>query len=88
VRPSLVFAGLWTALLVFREVSMALLLGGPRNKVLATQLWILWRQGNLSEAAALSIVLIFVMGALILLLQKTTGRIGQVRVAPQAVAGS
>ncbi|MEX0804336.1 MAG: iron ABC transporter permease [Candidatus Binatia bacterium] len=86
VRPSLVFAGLWTALLVFREVSMALLLGGPRNKVLATQMWILWRQGNLSEAAALSIVLIFVMGILILLLQKTTGRIGQVRVAPQTVA--
>jgi iron(III) transport system permease protein len=87
IRPSLVFAGLWTALLVFREVSMALLLGGPRNKVLATQLWILWRQGNLNEAAALSIVLIFVMGLLILLLQKMTGRVGQVRVAPQVAGG-
>ena len=83
IRPSLVFAGLWTALLVFREVSVALLLGGPKNKVLATQLWILWRQGNLSEAAALSIVLILIMGLLILLLQKMTGSVGQVRVTPQ-----
>lgn len=87
VRPSLLFAGLWTALLVFREVSMALLLGGPKNKVLATQLWILWRQGNLSEAAALSIVLVFIMGALILLLQKMTGGISQVRVTPQISSG-
>lgn len=87
IRPSLVFAGLWTALLVFREVSMALLLGGPKNKVLATQLWILWRQGNLSEAAALSIVLVFIMGVLILLLQKMTGSVVQARVAPQIAGG-
>jgi iron(III) transport system permease protein len=87
IRPSLIFAGLWTALLVFREVSMPLLLIGPRNKVLATQLWILWRQGDLSQASALSIVLIFIMGLFILLLQKATGRIGEVRTTPQLVEG-
>jgi iron(III) transport system permease protein len=87
IRPSLVFAGLWTALLVFREVSIALLLGGPKNKVLATQLWILWRQGNLSEAAALSIVLILIMGALILLLQRMTGSVGEVRGTSQVTGG-
>jgi iron(III) transport system permease protein len=87
IRPSLIFAGLWTALLVFREVSMPLLLIGPRNKVLATQLWILWRQGDLSQASALSIVLIFIMGLFILLLQKATGRIGEVRTTPQFVEG-
>jgi iron(III) transport system permease protein len=79
IRPSLVFAGLWTALLVFREVSMALLLGGPKNKVLATQLWILWRQGDLSQAAVLSIVLVLIMGLLVLILQKATGRVGEAR---------
>jgi iron(III) transport system permease protein len=83
IRPSLVFAGLWTALLVFREVSMALLLIGPKNKVLATQLWILWRQGNLSQAAALSIVLIIITGLLILLVQRATGRVGEARTLPQ-----
>ncbi|MBI4526262.1 MAG: iron ABC transporter permease [Deltaproteobacteria bacterium] len=87
VRPSLIFAGMWTALLVFREVSMPLLLIGPKNKVFATQLWILWRQGDLSQASALSIVLIFIMGLFILLLQKATGRIGEARAAPQLVGG-
>jgi iron(III) transport system permease protein len=87
IRPSLVFAGLWTALLVFREVSMALLLIGPKNKVLATQLWILWRQGNLSQAAALSIVLIIITGLLILIVQRATGRVGEVRTLPQLGGG-
>jgi iron(III) transport system permease protein len=75
VKPSLIFAGLWTALLVFREVTMALLLTGPRNKVIGTQLWILWRQGHLSQAAALSVVFVFAMALLILVLQLVTGRI-------------
>jgi iron(III) transport system permease protein len=88
IRPSLVFAGLWTALLVFREVSMALLLIGPKNKVLATQLWILWRQGDLSQASALSIVLILITGLLILVLQRVTGKIGEPRSLPQLSGGS
>jgi iron(III) transport system permease protein len=87
IRPSLVFAGLWTALLVFREVSMALLLIGPKNKVLATQLWILWRQGDLSQAAALSIVLILITGLLILVVQRATGKIGEPRSLPQLSGG-
>jgi iron(III) transport system permease protein len=87
IRPSLVFAGLWTALLVFREVSMALLLIGPKNKVLATQLWILWRQGDLSQASALSIVLIFITGLLILVVQRATGKIGEPRSLPQLGGG-
>ncbi|HEY1373892.1 MAG TPA: iron ABC transporter permease [Candidatus Binatia bacterium] len=87
IRPSLVFAGLWTALLVFREVSMALLLIGPKNKVLATQLWILWRQGDLSQASALSIVLILITGLLILVVQMATGKIGEARSLPQLGGG-
>ena len=87
IRPSLVFAGLWTALLVFREVSMALLLIGPKNKVLATQLWILWRQGDLSQASALSIVLILITGVLILIVQRATGKIGEPRSLPQLGGG-
>jgi iron(III) transport system permease protein len=87
IRPSLVFAGLWTALLVFREVSMALLLIGPKNKVLATQLWILWRQGDLSQASAVSIVLIMITGLLILIVQRATGKIGEPRTLPQLGGG-
>ena len=82
VGPALVFAGLWTALLVFREVSMALILIGPNNKILATQIWALWVDGgNFSQAAALSVVLVAVMAALLMVIQLATGRIGEERQA-------
>jgi len=83
IRPSLVYAGLWTGLLVFREVSIALLLRGPDNVVLATQLWNVWWRGDLSEASAMSIVLVLIMSSLILILYGTTGRVGEVRTGIQ-----
>ena len=82
VGPALMFAGLWTALLVFREVSMALILLGPDNKILATQIWALWVDGgHLSQASALSVVLVAVMAALLMIIQLATGRIGEERQA-------
>ena len=62
VGSALAFAGLWTALLVFREVSIPLLLLGPNNKVLATQIWVLWESGHVAQASALSVVLDFCDG--------------------------
>jgi iron(III) transport system permease protein len=76
VGSGLTFAGLWTALLVFREVSIPLLLLGPNNKVLATQIWVLWESGHVAQASAVSVVLVSVMAALLILIQKLTGRIG------------
>jgi iron(III) transport system permease protein len=79
ISPSLVYAGVWTGLLVMREVGMALLLVGPRNKVLSTQIWVLWRQGNLAEASALSVVLVLIMALIILSVYQITGTLGQHR---------
>lgn len=76
IGPALVFAGLWTALLVFREVSMALMLRGPDNGIVATQIWALWDHGHVAQASALSVVLMAVMAGLLLVIQLTTGRIG------------
>jgi iron(III) transport system permease protein len=75
VGSALAFAGLWTALLVFREVSIPLLLLGPNNKVLATQIWVLWEAGHVAQASAVSVVLVSVMAALLVVIQKMTGRI-------------
>jgi iron(III) transport system permease protein len=75
VGSALAFAGLWTALLVFREVSIPLLLLGPNNKVLATQIWVLWEAGHVAQASALSVVLVAVMATLLILVQRLTGRI-------------
>ncbi|HLQ35765.1 MAG TPA: ABC transporter permease subunit [Chloroflexota bacterium] len=72
-RPSLVFAGLWTALLTFREVSMALFLAGPRNSVLSVAVWRSWQQGSLGPAAAAAVVMLLLIGGLVLLALLATG---------------
>jgi iron(III) transport system permease protein len=70
IRPSLLFGGLWTGLLVFREITMALMLSGPNNQVLSVRVWHEWERGHLSEASALGIVMVLVMATLMLVGQR------------------
>lgn len=65
IRPSLVYAGLWTAMLTFREVSMALFLSGPKNGVLSVGVWLLWQQGKFDVGAASAIVLVALTGIIL-----------------------
>jgi iron(III) transport system permease protein len=74
VKPSLVFGGLWTGLLVFREISMPLMLSGPDNQVLAVRIWAKWESGALNEAAALGVVMVLVMSVIILVAQRISGQ--------------
>jgi len=73
IRPSLVFGGIWTGLLVFREISMPLMLSGPNNQVLAVRIWLQWEHGKLSEASALGVVMVLAMGILIFGVQRLGG---------------
>jgi iron(III) transport system permease protein len=73
VKPSLEFGAIWTALLTFREVSMALMLVGTDSQLVTTRIWILWRQGNTVEAAAASVCMIAVMALLLVLTHLLTG---------------
>ena len=54
-------AWLWISLLSYREVTMALVLRGPDNTVLATLIWQLWTSGLAPEVGALGVVLIAVV---------------------------
>lgn len=72
-KGSLVFAGLWTGLLTFREVTMALFLAGPRNGVLSVAVWRSWQQGSLGPAAAAGVIMLLIIGALLLLALIATG---------------
>jgi len=72
ISPSLVFTGLWTALLVFREVSIPLMLQGADNKVVATQIWALWFTGHASQAAAVSIILVLTLALILLVIQRVS----------------
>jgi iron(III) transport system permease protein len=85
VRPALLYAALWTAMLTFREVSMALLLQEPDNIVLSTRVWIMWRQGQATEASAAAVVMIVVLSVLVLLVQLLAGGRSREQAAPSAV---
>jgi iron(III) transport system permease protein len=86
LKPSLAYAALWTAMLTVREVSMALMLVETNNEVLATRIWIMWRQGHVPEASAASVVMIVVLGVLVLLAQPlTAGRLGEQGRAPTQI---
>lgn len=83
VKPSLVFAGLWTALLSFSEVSMSLFLTSTQNKVLSVGVWSLWATGYESIASAAAVVTVAVTGLLVFVTLVLAG--GRVT-APQLVA--
>jgi iron(III) transport system permease protein len=74
IGRSMLFLGLWTGLLSFREVSIALMLAGPDNQVLSTYVWTAWIRGDLNVAAALGVIMVVVMGVLFLLMQKLGDR--------------
>ena len=73
VTPSLIFTGLWTALLTFREVTMALFLSENHNRVLSVSVWYLWQEADFGPAAAGSVMMVIIMGGLMWVILKLTG---------------
>lgn len=73
IKPSLVFAGIWTAMSTFREVSMALFLSGPRNEVLAVGVWNAWDAGNIGAASAGAVIMVVSVGLILLISLPFTG---------------
>jgi iron(III) transport system permease protein len=73
VKPSVAYAGLWTAMLVFREVTMALILLETDNAVLATSIWTIWSRGETPVAAAAAVIMILILGGLMLVTQSFRG---------------
>lgn len=65
----------WIALLSYREVTMALILSGRDNEVIATAIWKMWRQGQTGEVAALGTVLVLMLMAIMLVIGFTSRRV-------------
>ena len=76
IKPSLLYLALWTAMLSFQEVTMALFLSGPRNQVLSVSIWLLWEEGDLVIAAAGAVAIVTIAGALVFLILRLTGASG------------
>jgi len=82
LKPALVYAWLWMALLCYRELTMASVLVTNQNNVtLPMIVWGLWLGGSLNQAAAANLViLVFMLPALLLYL--TFGRRSRLEDAP------
>ncbi|MBM4298515.1 MAG: iron ABC transporter permease, partial [Deltaproteobacteria bacterium] len=68
VRPGLVYAWVWMALMAYRELTMAVLLASPKNPVLSTFIWSQWNGGGLGDAGAAGVMMVCVMSPLVLTL--------------------
>jgi iron(III) transport system permease protein len=76
VKPSLVYLFMWTCLLSFQEVTMALFLSGPQNQVLSVAVWGLWEGGNFGPATAGAVLLVLLISLLTVVTFRLTGLMG------------
>jgi iron(III) transport system permease protein len=61
LAPTLLYAWLWIALLVFRELTLAVILTTSGNMTLPVVIWSLWLGGGLGQASALAAVTLLLM---------------------------
>ena len=67
LAPTLVYAWLWTALLTFRELTLAVLLTTRNNLTLPVVVWSIWQDGGFGKSAAITVILMAMMVPLIAL---------------------
>lgn len=76
MMPALFGAWVWVFLISIRELSMAVLLTGPRSQVVATTIFELWEDGQFTEMAAFSVVITSFFVMLTLIFQRLSRRWG------------
>jgi iron(III) transport system permease protein len=77
MKSSLLYGGLWTALLSAREVTMALFLVGSNNVVFSVAIWELWRTGSQGLAASAALLLLAIIGAMAAITMSLAKRLGR-----------
>ncbi|MBI3001072.1 MAG: ABC transporter permease subunit [Deltaproteobacteria bacterium] len=87
IKPSTIYLAVWTAMLSFQEVTMALFLSGPQNHVLSVSIWELWESGSLGTAAAGAVAMVattsvLMFGILSVAGGPTAGLVGRAVAAP------
>ena len=61
ITPTLLYAWLWIALLVFRELTLAVILTTSNNMTLPVVVWSLWLGGGLGQSSALATFMLMLM---------------------------
>jgi iron(III) transport system permease protein len=67
IIPAVVNAWIWVAVHAGRSVTAALMLQSKKNEVLATMIWELWTDGDISKVGALAILMIAVLAGISLI---------------------
>jgi iron(III) transport system permease protein len=67
IAPTLLYAWLWIALLIIRELTLAVILSTGDNLTFPVVVWSLWLGGGLGQASALAVVMLMMMTPLIAL---------------------
>ncbi|MDP2659361.1 MAG: iron ABC transporter permease [Dehalococcoidia bacterium] len=75
MRPGLLAAGVYVALLSVRELSSAVLLWSPGSEVLSVQAWEMWEDGSDVQLAALGIMMTIGLGVLVAAVHRLGGGI-------------
>jgi iron(III) transport system permease protein len=65
LAPTLLYAWLWIALLIFRELTLAVILSTADNLTFPVVVWSLWLGGGLGQASALAVVMLLTMTPMI-----------------------
>lgn len=66
LRPTLLSVWIWTAILVYRELTVAVFLVSDNNITLPAVIWSYWASGTFNKAAAVTLVMTLVLTPLIL----------------------
>jgi iron(III) transport system permease protein len=61
LRPTMLYAWIWLALLTYRELTLPLILSTGDNMPLSVVVWSLWNGNRPNEAAALTVWMLCVM---------------------------
>ncbi len=67
LAPTLLYAWLWIALLIFRELTLAVILSTADNLTFPVVVWSLWLGGGLGQASALAVVMLLLMTPMIVI---------------------
>jgi iron(III) transport system permease protein len=67
MMPAALSGWIWVVLLAAKELTICLMLFSPNNVVISTRIWAYWENGAMSEACALSVMLIVTVATLFLI---------------------
>ncbi len=68
IRPAIFYSFMMAVLHAYREVTLALFLQGPRNIVISTAIWQMWRSNDTSTATATAVIMVVAMGIIVYIL--------------------